>query len=178
MSLFFRSLLVALSCVVGIDAMAQNLTDPEIAHFLSTAEQSTAAADDLALKVSTNDAVRNFATRSLSDHAAMKTHTARSVGKLMTIGTDNAFSQSVAGAVAQRRQELSKLSGPAFDAAYVKNALSYDVMIIGALETTLIPAAQDGALKSTLQAVLAAFKEDLKNAQLLAKTLKQSTAPH
>ncbi len=174
-------LLIAILCLAGIEAMAQsttNLTDSQIARFLSTAAESNIAAADLALKLSSNSAVRGFASWSLTNHTSMNAKTVALLGTLKTLAEDSEFSQSLAATAAQHRQDLSELSGAAFDTAYVKNELSYDFLVIGALETTLIPSAKDGQLKSALDIGLAGFKENQKNAQRLFKMLKQSGAPH
>jgi putative membrane protein len=60
---------------------------------------------------------------------------------------DNDTSKSLAGAAAKKRQELSKLSGAAFDKAYAQNEVAYHQTVNGALETTLIPSAKNGELK-------------------------------
>jgi Domain of unknown function (DUF4142) len=72
---------------------------------------------------------------------------------------DNALSRSLAGAGAEHSQDLSKLSGAAFDKAYAQNELAYHVFVTGALETTLIPSTQNSQVKSLLQSRLALFEQ-------------------
>jgi predicted outer membrane protein len=64
--------------------------------------------------------------------------------KLKVKPEDNDTSESLAGAAAKKRQELSKLSGAAFDKAYAQNEVAYHQTVNGALETTLIPSAMNG----------------------------------
>jgi putative membrane protein len=85
---------------------------------------------------------------------------------------DNAFSQSLAGAGAEHSQDLAKLSGTAFDRAYAQNELAYHVFVTGALETTLIPSAQNSQVKSLLQNGLALFEQPRNEAAQLASQLK------
>jgi putative membrane protein len=85
---------------------------------------------------------------------------------------DNDLSESLAGAAAEQQKELSKLSGAAFDKAYAANEVAYDLTVIGALETTLIPSTKNRELKSLLGTRLALFKEHLKRAERLVSQLK------
>jgi putative membrane protein len=56
----------------------------------------------------------------------------------------------ITGAAAEHAQDLSKLSGAAFDKAYAQNELACHVFVAGTLETTLIPSAQNSQVKSLL----------------------------
>jgi putative membrane protein len=88
---------------------------------------------------SANNAVKAFANAVLRDYTAANKLTASSLAKLNINLQDNAVSQSLAGAGAEHAQDLSKLSGAAFDKAYAQSELAYHVFVTGALETTLIP---------------------------------------
>ena len=77
-----------------------------------------------------------------------------------------------AAAAAEKRQELLKLSGTAFDKAYAENEVAYHVTVNGVLETTLIPATQNGELKSLLETGLKLFQEHQKHAEHLVSELK------
>ena len=85
---------------------------------------------------------------------------------------DNDTSKSLAGAAAKKRQELSKLSGAAFDKAYAQNEVAYHQTVNGALETTLIPSAKNGELKNLLETGLKLFQEHQKHAEHLVSELK------
>ena len=64
------------------------------------------------------------------------------------------------------------MSGAAFDKAYAENEVAYHVTVNGVLETTLIPATQNGELKSLLETGLKLFKEHQKHAEKLVNELK------
>ena len=72
----------------------------------------------------------------------------------------------------QKREELSTLSGAAFDMAYAENEVAYHQTVNGALEKTLIPSAQNEELKSLLQTGLKLFTEHEKHAENLVSELK------
>ena len=70
-------------------------------------------------------------------------------------------------------KRLSGLSGAAFDRAYAENEAAYHAAVNGALKTTLIPAADNGELKSLLETGLTLFGEHQKHAEHLAAELKK-----
>jgi putative membrane protein len=64
------------------------------------------------------------------------------------------------------------LSGAAFDKAYAQNELAYHVFVTGALETRLIPSAQNSQVKSLLQSGRALFEQHHSDAVQLVSLLK------
>jgi putative membrane protein len=95
-----------------------------------------------------------------------------SLARLNINPQDNPISQTVAGAGAEHAQDLSKLSGAAFDKAYAQNELAYHIFVTGVLETTLIPSAQNSQVKSLLQSGLALFERHRSDAAQLASQFK------
>jgi putative membrane protein len=168
-------LLIAVTCFAGTSVTAQNtasLTDSEIANVYYTAVQVDIAAANLALRSSTSSAVRAFATAALTDYTAANKTLLSSLVKLNIEPKDNALSESLSGAGTEHAQDLSKLSGVAFDKAYAQNELAYHVFVTGALETTLIPSAQNSQVKSLLQSGLALFEDRRSEAVELASQFK------
>jgi putative membrane protein len=169
------SLFIAALCFAGTSAMAQTaaeLTDPQIAHIAYTAGQIDIRAADLALKKTQNNAVKTFADEMVRDHSAVNQKALALLDKLKVKPEDNDTSKSLAGAAAKKRQELSKLSGAAFDKAYAQNEVAYHQTVNGALETTLIPSAKNGELKNLLETGLKLFQEHQKHAEHLVSELK------
>jgi putative membrane protein len=170
-----RLLFIAALCFAGTGAMAQSAaipTDPQIAHIAYTAGQIDIAAADLALQKTHNNAVKVFADARVRDHTAVHQKALALLDKLKVKPEDNDFSESLAGAAAEQRKELSKLGGAAFDKAYAENEVAYDLTVIGAFETTLMPSMKNGALKSLLETRLTLFKEHHKLAEQLLSQLK------
>jgi putative membrane protein len=168
-------LVIAAMIFAGTSVSAQNtasLTDSQIAHVYTTAGQIDIAAANLALRHSANNAVRAFANAMLRDYTATNKAAASSFAKSNINPQDNAISQSLAGAGAEHAQDLSKLSGAAFDTAYAQNELAFHIFVTGALETTLIPSAQNGQLKSLLQSGLTLFEQHRRDAAQLASQLQ------
>jgi putative membrane protein len=172
---FGISVFVSILCFAGTSAMAQGTgqpTDPQIAHIAYTAGQIDIKAAKQALSKSQNKDVKAFAEEMVRDHEAVNKQALALLDKLKVKPEDNGTSKSLAAAASKKREELSKLSGDAFDMAYAENEVTYHQTVNGALEKTLIPAAQNEELKSLLQTGLKLFTEHEKHAENLVSELK------
>jgi len=146
--------------------------DAQIAHIAYTAGQIDIAAAKQALARSKNAQVRDFAQEMVRDHTAVNDKALALVKKLHVTPQDNPTSQSLSAAAKAKLGDYAKLSGHAFDVAYAKNEVAYHQTVNGALESTLIPDAQNGELKSLLQTGLKLFKEHQEHAEHLVAALK------
>ena len=106
------------------------------------------------------------------DHQAVNDKALALVKKLHVTPEDNATSQSLVSQADTERADLGKLSGKAFDKAYVDNEVAFHKTVDNALETTLIPSASNSELKSLLQTGLKIFAGHLQHAEHLASKLK------
>ena len=168
-------LFVAAMSSVGTEVTAQNptgLTDAQIAHIAYTAGQIDIDYANLALSKSSNAFVRAYANATLNEYTATNKAALSSLANWNINPQDNPISQSLAGAGTEHSQQLSQLSGAAFDRAYAENELAYHVLITGALETRLIPSTQNGQVKGLLQNELALFKQHQKDAGQLVSQFK------
>lgn len=155
-------LFVSILCFATPSAMAQGTsppTDPQIAHIAYTAGQIDIKAAKQALGKSQNKEVKAFAQSMVRDHEAVNKQALALLDKLKVKPQDNGTSKSLSEAASKKREELSKLSGAAFDKAYAANEVAYHKTVNGALDTTLIPSAQNSELKSLLQTGLKLFTE-------------------
>jgi putative membrane protein len=147
-------------------------TDPQIAHIAYTAGQLDIEAAKQAISKSTNKDVRAFAEDMARDHAAVNDKALALVKKLNVTPEDNDTSRALTKQAAEKRAELSKLSGAEFDKAYIANEVAYHKTVNGALETTLIPSASNPELKSLLQTGLKIFQGHQQHAEEVAVALK------
>jgi len=154
----------AISCTL---AMAQGAkpNDAQIAHIAYTAGDIDIKAAQLALQKSTNKDVRGFAEDMVRDHKAVNDQALALVKKLNVTPQDNPTSQALVKQADGKRTELSKLSGQAFDRAYVDNEVAYHKVVIDAASNVLIPNAQNAELKSALQGAAPLFQGHLEHAQ-------------
>jgi putative membrane protein len=158
-----------------MSAFAQNAakpTDAQIAHIAYTAGQIDVEAAKQALKKSKNKEVRAFAENMVKDHTAVNKQALALVKKLKVKPQDNSTSQALTNQAKAKRDELAKLNGAAFDKAYVDNEVAYHKTVDNALETQLIPSAQNAELKSLLETGLKIFQGHEQHAEHVAAELK------
>ena len=168
-ALFCTAALVAFS---GPAIAADAPTDPQIAHIAYIAGNIDIAAAKQALARSHNKAVRSFAQEMVRDHNAVNDKALALVKKLHVTPQDNATSQALSKSAKAELARLAKLRGGAFDREYVNNEVAYHKTVNAALESTLIPSAKNGELKSLLETGLTLFREHQAHAEQVAKALK------
>jgi putative membrane protein len=172
-SLLKSLVLTAAVCFAAATAMAQGKpTDPQIADIAYTAGQIDIEQAIDALKRTHNKAVRSFAEEMVHDHLAVNNKVITLADKLKVKLEDNDTSKSMYRDASKKREELRALSDSAFDKAYAENEVAYHEAVNGALESTLIPDAQNAQLKSLLETGLKLFKEHQKKAEHLVDELK------
>jgi putative membrane protein len=166
---------IAAICLLSGAAFAQGAakpTDPQIAHIAYTAGQLDIEAAKQALKKSKNKEVRAFATDMVRDHTAVNKQALALVKKLKVTPEDNDTSRALTKQAVAKREELAKLNGAAFDKAYVDNEVAYHKTVNGALQSTLIPSANNAELKSLLETGLKIFQGHEQHAEHVASELK------
>ena len=165
---------VAVTCLLSGAALAQSAkpTDPQIAHIAYTAGQIDIAAAKQALAKSKDKEVRSFAEDMVRDHEAVNKQALDLVKKLKVTPEDNPTSQAITKAAEEKRAELGKVDGAAFDKAYAANEAAYHQTVNGALEKTLIPSANNAELKSLLQTGLKVFQGHEQHAEHAQAALK------
>ena len=165
-------LMVGVLAFAALPLLAQGKpTDAQIAHIAYTAGTLDIEAGKQALEISRNPQVRAFAGQMVKDHTAVNEQALALVKKLNVTPEDNATSQSLASQAASKRAELAKLSGAAFDKAYMANEIAFHKTVNGALETTLIPSATNAELKGLLQTGLKLFQGHQQHAEQQAATI-------
>lgn len=167
--------MISAAAILGFAApatAAESPTDPQIAHIAYTAGNLDVTAGKQALARSHNKAVRSFAEEMVRDHQAVNVKALDLVKKLHVTPADNPTSQALTKAAAATHNRLGKLSGAAFDKAYIDNEVAFHKTVNAALENTLIPSAKNGELKSLLETGLTLFREHQMHAEQIAKGLK------
>jgi putative membrane protein len=148
------------------------LTDPQIAHIAYTAGNIDIAAAKQALTKANNKDVKAFAEGMVRDHEAVNKQALDLVKKLNVTPEDNDTSKTLSKQAADKLAELGKLSGAAFDKAYVANEVAYHKAVNSALETKLIPSASNAELKRLLETGLKLFQGHQQHAEQVAAGLK------
>ena len=165
---------IAAVSLLSSAALAQGAkpTDPQIAHIAYTAGVVDIAAAKQALQKANNKQVKAFAQDMVRDHEAVNKQALNLVKKLKVTPEDNDTSRTLSKNAADKLAELGKLSGAAYDKAYVTNEVAYHKAVNGALETLLIPSASNAELKSLLQTGLKIFQGHQQHAENVAAALK------
>jgi putative membrane protein len=167
------SALAAIFMLSGVPlAQGAGPTDPQIAHIAYTAGELDIAAAKQALSKSKNKDVRAFAEGMVNDHTAVNKKALDLLKKLKVTPEDNDTSRALSKAAADKRAELSKLSGEEFDKGYIANEVAYHKTVNGALESTLIPSASNAELKSLLETGLKLFEGHQQHAEEVNAELK------
>ena len=165
----FAALLLASSIA---SAQGAKLTDPQIAHIAYTAGQLDIEAAHQALQKSNNKDVIAFAKDMERDHTAVNDQALALVKKLKVTPEDNDTSKALTKQAADKRAELAKLNGAAFDKAYIDNEVAYHKTVNAALENTLIPSASNQELKDLLTTGLKIFQGHEQHAEHVAAEFK------
>ena len=115
--------------------------------------------------------MRDFAQTMERDHQAVNQQALALLKELGVTAQDNPTSQSLVKEAGQEHAKLAKLDGAAFDKAYAQNEVAYHKQVNTALESALIPGAQNPKLKSLLETGLKLFQGHQKHAEHLASQL-------
>ncbi len=146
--------------------------DAQIAHIAYTAGQIDITAAQLALQKSKNKDVREFAEDMSRDHKAVNDQALALVKKLHVAPQNNDTSKALLKQANAKEAELKRLSGAAFDKAYIDNEVAYHKAVNNELENVLIPDATNAELKDFLSTGLKIFQGHEQHAESLAQSLK------
>lgn len=169
-----RNVLFACALLIPGSALAQASapSDAEIAHIAYTAGAIDVAAGKQAIAKAVRPDVKEFAEVMVRDHQAVNEQALALVSKLHVTPQDNSTSQALVAAADAKHADLAKLSGAAFDKAYVANEAAYHKAVNSALKDVLIANARNSELKTLLQAGLKLFQSHQMHAEHLLETLK------
>ncbi len=145
--------------------------DAEIAHIVVTANQVDIDAAELAKSKTSNKEVKEFAQRMIIDHTAANRSATDLAKKLSLTPKDNATSQSLAQGGEANRAALSKLTGTAFDRAYVDHEVAYHQQVLDAIDQVLSPNAKNPELKALIASVRPVIASHLQHAKLIQAQL-------
>jgi putative membrane protein len=152
-------------------AQGKGPTDPQIAHIVVTANQIDIDAGKIAKSKSKNKEVQAFAQQMITDHGAVNKQAAALAKKLGVKPEDNDTSKSLKKGAQENVANLKKLSGAAFDKAYVDHEVAYHQAVLDAIDKTLIPSAQNAELKGLIEKVRPAIQAHLDHAKHLQGSL-------
>jgi putative membrane protein len=166
---------VMIGCVVGLSvgsALAQGVSDPQIAHIVVTANQVDIDAGKVAESMGTNPEVKAYGKQMVAAHTGVNEQAVALAKKLKVTPEDNPTSASLKAGGEKNVANLKTLKGAAFDKAYIDNEVGYHQAVLDAVDKTLIPGAKNEELKALLVKVRPAFVAHLEHAKKIQSTLK------
>jgi putative membrane protein len=163
--------LVAALCLTAASVRAQTVTDAQIASIVVTANQVDIDAGKLAESKASKAEVKKFAQQMVTDHTGVNKQATDLVTALKVTPQDNPTSQSLKAGGAQNVAALKKLSGAAFDKAYIDYEVTYHELVLKAVDETLIPNAQNAELKALLVKGRPLFAAHLEHAKRIQAAL-------
>ena len=149
------------AALVGGPALADDpaaLSDVEMAHAAYTADNIDIRYAHLALAISSNPAVQDFARTMIRDHEAVNAQALALLEKLGAEPKDNFLSQRLAADAEKIIDEMSRLRGAEFDAYYAANELAYHQAVNELVEKTFLPNIDHPEVKALFEAGLQIFK--------------------
>ena len=149
------------------------LNDLEIAHVAYTADNIDIRYAHLALAISENPKVHEFARTMIRDHTAVNEQALALLKKLKVQPKDNFLSQQLNENAGKLVTEMSRLSGAAFDRRYSENELGYHKAVNKLVEKTFIPNIKNAEVKALFKEALIIFKAHQKHAEKMVKGLMQ-----
>ncbi len=176
--MFSRTLFAAAAILVTAafgTAQAESpgdLNDLEIAHVAYTADLIDIRYAHLALAISRNPAVREFAQTMIRDHASVNDKALALLTKLNASAQDNFLSRQLNAQADQLVDEMRRLDGRAFDERYAANELGYHHAVNDLVAGTFIPNIQNPEVKALFEAALVIFTAHEKHAENMVASLK------
>ena len=164
--------LVLVAALAAGPAMAQDpakLNDLEIAHAAYVAGDIDIRNAHLALALSDDPKVREFAELMIRDHESVNQQALALLDKLKAKPEDNAFSQALLTGAHETWAKMAKLSGHEFDKSYAANELSYHQTVNHVVGDAFIPNVENAELKTLLGSALDVFEAHEKHAAEMVK---------
>ncbi|CAN5696958.1 DUF4142 domain-containing protein [soil metagenome] len=156
---------IAAAFLFSASARAQAPSDPQIVGIVVAANQIDIDAGKLAISRAHSPEVKKFAREMVNDHSSHQKGVFALGAKLHVTPAESPTATSLKQGAADNLAHLKTLSGAAFDKTYIDHEVAYHQAVIDAVNSTLIPNAQNGELKSALEAAAPVFQGHLQHAQ-------------
>ncbi|MFT5798675.1 MAG: putative membrane protein [Candidatus Azotimanducaceae bacterium] len=165
------ALALAVSSTQAIAQDVADMNDLEFAHIAYTADNIDIRYAHLALALSTNPDILEFANTMIRDHTAVNEAALGLLDKLGASAQDNAFSQTLNANAEEIIDGFVKLRGAEFDAAYAANELAYHQAVNDLVENTMIPNIDNAEVKALFEQGLEIFKAHEGHAEMMVEAL-------
>lgn len=144
-----------------------DLNDLEMAHVAVTANDTDIRYAHLALALSENPDIREFAETMIRDHTAVNQQVAALAKRLGVTAQDNEVSRQLRTNARKITNELSRLRGTDFDRRYAANEAAYHQSVNGLVGGTFIPNIENREVKKAFEGALQIFLVHQEHAEKL-----------
>ncbi len=169
------SILAALAIVLSANtALAESpaeLNDLQIAHVAYIADNIDIRYAHLALAISQNSAIREFAETMIRDHTAVNQQALALLEKLGASPQDNFLSQALNADAEKIINKLSELRGVEFDKYYANNELQYHRAVNDLVANSFIPNIENEEVRALFKAGLEIFRTHEGHAESMVASL-------
>lgn len=164
-------LTMALPAAAAAQESGPELDDAQIAHIAVTANAIDVELAELARGRATDERVRAFAARMISDHRAVNEAAAALAARLGVTPADNDVSRGLREGAAAAKRTLEGADGAGFDRAYMGREVEYHRAVLSALDETLVPGTSNAELRALLEQARGAVAAHLAHAEELRGAL-------
>lgn len=147
------------------------LNDLQIAHVAYTADNIDIRYAHLALAISDNPKIHDFANAMIRDHSAVNKQTLALLTKLKASPENNFLSKQLNQQSVQLINEMKQLRGSEFDKRYANNELAYHKTVNNLVENAFIPNIEHAEVKALFKTGLGIFKAHEAHAQQMVSSL-------
>jgi putative membrane protein len=154
-----------------VTAPAGPPNDAQIAHIATTANTIDIDLGNLARSKTQNPDIRAFAETMIADHGAVNQQAGDLAGKIGVAPSEHATSQQMSQDALAVKQQLINKTGAEFDLGYISQEVAFHQKVLAALDSTLIPGAQNAELKTFLEGIRPAIAAHLQRAQQIQQSL-------
>ena len=166
-------LALALQATPSVAQSPAELNDLQIAHVAYVADNIDIRYAHLALAISSNPAIHEFARTMIRDHTAVNEQALALLKKLDAQPQDNSLSKQLAANSEKLVDEMSQLRGAAFDKRYAENELAYHKAVNDLVGNTFIPNIDNAEVKTLFEAGLKIFKAHEHHAEMMVKAVSK-----
>lgn len=166
-------LALALQATPSAAQSPAELNDLQIAHVAYVADNIDIRYAHLALAISSNPAIQEFARTMIRDHTAVNEQALALLKKLNAQPQDNFLSQQLAANSDKLVDEMSQLRDAAFDKRYAENELAYHKAVNDLVGNVFIPNIENAEVKSLFETGLKIFKVHQQHAEMMVKTVSK-----
>jgi putative membrane protein len=164
-------ILPSLAFATDHDHKKGNLNDAEIAQIVVTANEADIANGKLAEEKATNEDVKAFAHRMITDHTDVNRQATELVTRLKVKPEGSMVSKGLKAEALAAMAKLKLLSGASFDKAYIENEIKLHKDVIDVADNKLMPSVKNEELKALLVKVRPALVSHLEHAQKIQSSL-------